>query len=133
MAGWFNWKIEWNGFTPGRLVEWLGETRAAQVQRTVERSADRYSKKIEEWMRANAPWTDQTGDARRELRAEVLDITGKAVLILLRHGVDYGVYLETVAGGSYAILGRTLDTWAPVIWRDLQVELTTGTMILDEG
>ena len=129
----FNWKIEWKGFTPGRLVEWLGETRAAQVQRTVERSADRYSKKIEAWMRANAVWTDRTGDARASLRAEVIDITGKAVLILLRHGVDYGVYLETVAGGSYAILGRTLDTWAPVIWRDLQVELTTGTMILDEG
>lgn len=127
----FNWKIEWKGFTPGRLVEWLGEVRAAQVQRTVERTADRHSKKIEAWMRANAPWTDQTGDARRELRAEVLDITGKAVLILLRHGVDYGVYLETMQAGRFAILGPALDTWAPVIWRDLQVELTTGTVILD--
>lgn len=127
----FNWKIEWSGFTPGRLVEWLGEVRAAQVQRQVERSADRFSKKIEAWMRANAVWTDRTGDARRELRAEVIDITGKAVLILLRHGVDYGLWLEVSNAGKYAILGRALDTWAPVIWRDLQVELTTGTVILD--
>lgn len=128
----FNWKIEWKGFTPGRLVEWLGEARAAQVQRQVERSADRYSKKIEEWMRANAVWTDRTGDARRELRAEVLDITGKAVLILLRHGVDYGgLYLETMQAGRFAIITPALDVWAPIIWRDLQVEITNGTVILD--
>lgn len=127
----FNWKIEWRGFSPGRLVEWLGEVRAAQVQRQVERSADRFSKKIEAWMRANAVWEDRTGDARRELRAEVVDMTGHAVLILLRHGVDYGVYLETMQAGRFAILGPALDTWAPVIWRDLQIELTTGTMIVE--
>lgn len=127
----FNWKIEWKGFTPGRLVEWLGEVRAAQVQRQVERTADRNSKKIEAWMRANAPWTDRTGDARKELRAEVIDITGKAALILLRHGVDYGLWLEVANAGKYAILGRALDTWAPIIWRDIQLELTTGTVILD--
>ncbi len=131
MAGWFNWKIEWQGFTPGRLVEWLGEARAAQVQRTVERSADRFSKKIEEWMRANAVWTDRTGDARRELRAEVIDITGKAVLILLRHGVEYGLWLEVSNAGRFSILAPALDVWAPIIWRDLQVEITNGTVILD--
>jgi len=130
MAGWFNWKIEWSGFTPARLVEWLGEVRAAQVRRQVERVANRNAAKIEAWMRANAPWTDRTGQARATLKAEVIDITGQAALILLQHGTDYGgLYLETMQGGRFAIVGPAIDTWAPVIWRDIQLELAAGQMI----
>lgn len=130
MAGWFNWSIEWKNFTPGRLVEWLGEARAAQVERQVTRVAERNAKKIEAWMKANAPWTDRTGEARRTLRAEVLDVTGRAALILLQYGTDYGgLYLETMQAGRFAIIGPAIDAWAPVIWRDLQVELTSGQMI----
>lgn len=128
MAGWFNWKIEWKNFTPGALVNWLAEVRAAQVERQVTRVAERNAKQIEAWMRANAPWTDRTGDARRELRAEVLDVTGGAAVILLRHGVDYGVYLETIQSGRFAIITPALDHFAPMIWRDIQIELAGGTV-----
>jgi hypothetical protein len=129
MAGWFNWKIEWQNFTPWRLVEWLGEVRAAQVERQVTRVAERNAQRIQEWMQANAPWTDRTGDARAALRAEVIDVTGHAALILLRHGVSYSVFLETIQAGRFSILMPALDHWAPIIWRDIQIELAAGQMI----
>lgn len=129
MAGWFNWKIEWRNFTPWRLVEWLGEVRAAQVERQVRRVAERNAAQIEAWMKANAPWTDRTGQARATLRAEVLDVTGRAAVILLRHGVSYGIYLETIQGGTYAIITPALDHFAPQIWRDIQIELAGGTTV----
>lgn len=130
MAGWFNWKIEWKNFTPGALVNWLAEVRAAQVERQVTRVAERNAKAIEAWMKANAPWTDRTGQARATLRAEVLEATGKGALILLRHGVDYGgLYLETMQAGRFAIIGLAIDHWAPIIWRDIQIELAAGQMI----
>jgi hypothetical protein len=128
----FKWNIQWQNFTPWRLVEWLGEVRAAQVERQVTRVAERNAQRIEAWMRANAPWTDRTGDARATLRAEVIDITGRAALVLLRHGVSYGIYLETINQGSFAIIAPALDRWAPIIWREIQIELAAGTLISDE-
>lgn len=122
--------IRWN-FSPARLFEWLGDIRRRQIERGVMRVAERYSVEIEAWMKANATWQDRTGDARRELRAEIIDVSGKAVTILLRHGVDYGLWLEVANGGRYAILTRALDHWAPMIWRDIQMEVTSGTVILD--
>lgn len=127
MAGWFNWQIKWD-IRPGRVIEWLAEVRAAQIERQVRRVAERNAKQIEAWMKSNAPWTDRTGQARATLRSEVLEVTGRGALILLRYGVEYGVYLETVSGGSFAIIGPALDRWAPVIWRDLQIELAGGTL-----
>ena len=118
--------ITWN-ISPARLFEWLGALRAAQVERQVQRVATRNARKIEEWMKANAPWTDRTGASRAGLTAEVVDVTGQAALVVLRHGVEWGVFLETMQGGSYAIIGPALDTWAPVIWSEIQIELAGGT------
>ena len=81
--------ISWD-LRPSRLLEWLGDIRRRQVERGVQRVADRNAVLIEQWMRQNRPWTDRTGDARRLLQAEVLDVTGRAALIVLHHGVDYG-------------------------------------------
>lgn len=132
MSGWFNWRIEWRNFTPWRLVEWLGEVRAAQVERQVTRVAERAANQIEQWMKANHVWQNRTGNAEAGLRAEIIDITGRAAVILLQHGVSYGMYLETIQAGQYAIIGPALDHWAPIIWRDIQIELAAGQMIQEE-
>ena len=119
--------IKWD-LRPSRLFEWLGDIRRRQVERGVMKVATRYAGEIETWMKANRKWTDRTGQARATLSAEVIDVTGRAALILLTHGVDYGaLYLETMQGGRFAILGPALDHFAPRIMRDLQVELTSGT------
>lgn len=118
--------LKWD-LRPNRLFEWLGDIRRRQVERATLRVAERMAKEIEEWMRANAIWQDQTGDARRLLQAEVIDVTGRMAMILLTHGVSYGVFLEFSNGGRYAILSRALDVFAVRIMRELQIELAGGS------
>ena len=81
--------------------------------------AQRWAPDIESWMKANAPWTDRTGNARQTLNTEVMDLTSE-IAIVLAHGVDYGVYLELAHGGQYEIIGPALDEFAPKVWADVK-------------
>lgn len=63
----------------------------------------------------NAPWSDITGEARNGLTAEVYDQGGEVVLDLV-HTVDYGVWLETIQNGRFAIIMPTLERFAPEIF-----------------
>jgi hypothetical protein len=61
----------------------------------------------------NAPWTDFTGDARAELHSPaILEEADGTKTIILAHGVDYGVYLETMDGGVWGIIPRTIQEFA---------------------
>jgi hypothetical protein len=123
--------LRWD-LRPSRLFEWLGDIRRRQVEAATLRVAERMSREIEAWMRQNAPWTDRTGQARRLLQAEVIDVTGRAALIVLQHGTDYGsLYLETMQGGRFAIIGPALDYWSPRIMRAVQIELAGGAWGVD--
>ena len=46
-----------------------------------------------EYARAQAPWQDRTGDARRGLHVET-QVSGSKVNAIIAHGVDYGIDLE---------------------------------------
>jgi len=76
--------------------------------------AQRWSIEIENHAKENAPWTDQTANARQSLFTLVHVENGK-VIIYLSHGVDYGVYLELKYQGRYAIIMRTLEFFYPQI------------------
>lgn len=117
--------LRWN-IRPSALFEWLGDIRRRQVERATLRVADQMAEEIEAWMKANAPWVDRTGQARTTLKAEVIDITGRAALILLTYGVEYGVFLEYAHQGRYAIIAPAIDVFGVRIMRALQAELTTG-------
>ena len=119
--------LKWD-LRPARLFEWLGDVRRRQVEAATLRVAERNAALIEAYMKTNAPWQNRTGQARATLKAEVLDVTGRAAFILLTYGVDYSLYLETMQGGRFAIIGPTLDVFAPRIMRDLQIELAGGTL-----
>ena len=58
-------------------------------------------------MRSQAPWRDQTGNARSGLHAVNVDATNEHGLILA-HGVPYGIWLEVRWGGKYAIIYRSV-------------------------
>lgn len=76
-----------------------------------------------DWMRSNAPWTDRTGDARRNLDASV-NITGKgSVTLSARHGVPYGGFLET---------GTSKMSPYPVIGPGLQAHYAPTRKIMDQ-
>lgn len=72
--------------------------------------------------RANAPWTDRTGNARGGLFGTAeRDVAQKLVVIYLSHGpdIDYGVFLELARAGKYAIVLSTIEKHLPELKADL--------------
>ncbi len=98
----------------------LADAYSRAIQDGVYQLAQAYAVEIEAWMKENAPWTDQTSNARQTLHSEADRLVGGAVEIILAHGMDYGIFLELANGGQYAIIGPALDHFIPLVWRDVQ-------------
>jgi hypothetical protein len=75
---------------------------------------------VEAHMKTNAPWTDQTGNARQGLRAEAFDEWPQNAGIVLYHTVQYGIWLEVKNSGEYAIIQPTIDVMGPEVMRSLE-------------
>lgn len=69
---------------------------------------------VESSAKENAPWSDITGDARGGLTAEAKSDNGDIVLTLA-HTVEYGLWLEVIQSGNFAIIMPTLEQEAPRI------------------
>lgn len=67
-------------------------------------------------MRSDAPWTDQTGNARNGLFAQPFS-DGNESGIELFHSVPYGIWLETRWSGRYAIIEPTVSKHGPEVMR----------------
>lgn len=72
-----------------------------------------------DYMKANAPWTDDTGSAREGLDAKVDNKDG-TISIDLFHTVDYGIWLEIRWGGTYAIILPTIETMGPQLMQQFK-------------
>ena len=72
------------------------------------------------YMQANRPWTDRTGEAKRQLNAVVSKPSAHEVRITLSHGVYYGIWLELAHGKKYAILQPTLNTKGKEVIEDFK-------------
>lgn len=97
----------------------LANAYARSIHAGVEAIANRYKPEIENWMKANAPWTDRTGNARQGLYADVDSVAGRMVTLILAHGVEYGLWLEIRHAGAYAVVNPAIDHFAPRIWADI--------------
>jgi hypothetical protein len=64
---------------------------------------------FESHAKENAPWEDQTSNARASLHAFVEQLSDDTVRVYLSHGMDYGIYLETKWQGKYAIIWPTIE------------------------
>jgi len=64
--------------------------------------------------RTRAPWEDRTGDARAGIQAQAAEDNGDVVLTLF-HTVEYGLWLEVIQNGRFAIILPTLEQQAPRI------------------
>lgn len=83
--------------------------------------ADSAAKKMEASAKANRPWTDRTGEARRTITAFAKHASNsQKIRITLQDGVYYGKYLEYCNGGKYAIIEPTVDKEAPNIVEGLK-------------
>jgi len=67
-----------------------------------------FAEELLEYARANAPWSDRTGDARGGLDYEV-SLRNESLEVSLFHTVDYGIWLEIRWGGKFAIIIPTVE------------------------
>ncbi len=92
------------------------------IKEKTEAVLQRYAPEIENWMKVNAPWTDQTGAARNGLAARYYS-DSESTGIILFHQVPYGLWLEVRYSGKYAIIDPALQEWGPRVMAGL-----TGTL-----
>ena len=103
------------GAVGGRAVaEWVGEGTKEVVETVIPEAllsaAHRTASDAEAQMKKNAPWTDRTGNARRDLFA-VAGQDGTMFYIDLGHGptIHYGIWLENRWNGRFAIVLPTAE------------------------
>ena len=95
---------------------------ADKVLRLVFDLAQMFAAKIEAFAKANAPWTDRTGNARQGLTGRAFK-SATAVTILLFHQAEYGIWLEVANAGRYAIILRALESHYTEYMRAIQAAL----------
>lgn len=82
----------------------------------------------EQYMKANAPWTDRTGTARRGLYGAAAQ-SGDQFAVVFSYGpdIDYGFWLENRFNGRFAIVLPTQEVfsnWLPrFVAEDITLEL----------
>lgn len=103
-------------------LESLGKDCTAWAVKTVVRaqlSMRRLAVRIEQWMKSNAPWRDRTGRARAQLRSYA-EFAAGTIVVYIVHGVSYGMILESIEAGAYAIIKPALDYWTPRVFDELK-------------
>jgi hypothetical protein len=75
--------------------------------------------KAMEYMKSNAPWTDQTGNARNTLSAKSFPDPDEYTLVIY-HQMPYGIWLEVRWEGKYAILIPSIEHLGPEIMSALR-------------
>lgn len=94
-------------------LDTLGPLFAGEnILRETKDKAEDFVPEVEQYAKQNAPWEDRTGDARAGLTAEVT-VEAEEVVLSLEHGAEYGLYLETIQSGRFAIIMPTLEVFAP--------------------
>lgn len=99
----------------GTRVEWDDERLRRNMRRAPNRLdaalaaiISRNSGVGERRMKATAPWTDETGNARQGLHAVPEREKFKYYMVILAHAVSYGIYLETRNNARYAVIEPTM-------------------------
>ena len=115
----FQWQT-----TPADAFTGLFDSYENYIHQVTKAIADYYAPQIEAWMKSNAKWQDRSGNARQTLWADVTEMVGEMVGIVFDHGMEYGLFLETISAGRWAIITPALDHWSPIIFRAVQEALS---------
>ena len=97
---------------PSELADAL-DRYGDRVLTTVAAIAQYTATQMQNDAKANAPWTDRTGNARTGLfGTSEADFAEHVVTIYLSHGVtiDYGVFLELKASARHAVIMKTMQS-----------------------
>jgi hypothetical protein len=95
--------------TPGlKLFSEVMNTRLEAMIAFVSQDMERTAKR-------NAPWKDQTGNARNGLKGTHKVVPNKSYTATLAHGVPYGIWLEIRWSGRYSIIMPTIVNELPYV------------------
>lgn len=79
----------------------------------VDLAFDYVQPRAETFARTNAPWKDQTSNARNGLFATHTKTPMVVHRLIIYHTMPYGLWLEVRWSGRYAIIGPTMLEMAP--------------------
>ena len=102
--------IRWT--TPPSELATAVERYGDRVLTAVAAVAQYVATQMQNQAKADAPWTDRTGNARTGIfGTSEADFAAHVVTIYLSHGatIDYGIWLELANSGSYAVIMRTME------------------------
>lgn len=89
-----------------------------RLQNLIDAKMQFWAPQCESYMKANAPWTDRTGNARNGLGAQAYRIDPEHGIVLF-HSVPYGIWLEVKYSGRDAIIDPTLQYMGPLVMQSL--------------
>jgi len=104
--------IEWQGL---EALDRSFDEFGVKAHMIAAQTAEALGPVMEQYAKANAPWDDRTGDARRGLKAIVVhDAQSSTVWLGYSSATPYGYFLEnyTYNGVSYAIIRPTIMQFA---------------------
>lgn len=108
---------------------WARETRryTSSIRFFIREVFQEKESDIELWMKANAPWRDRTGNARRSLHAEIsVSMEAYILSVLYNDDIYYDILLEYAHGGKYAIIAPTIDYWGPILLSEIAERIRNG-------
>lgn len=103
--------IRWS--TPPSELATAVERYGDRVLTAVAAVAQYVATQMQNQAKADAPWTDRTGNARTGLfGTSEADFGAKVVTIYLSHGatIDYGLWLEIAGSGKWGIVMKTMES-----------------------
>lgn len=116
----FSWQV-----TPEQAFVPLYAQYAEELEREIVALAEQMTDEITEYMKAEARWTDRTGETRASLFSTVQHEARHMVSILVSHGslITWAAYLELGFGGRFAIIAPTIDWFGPRVFHEVQAIL----------
>ena len=98
---------------------------AGQIRGGLLALAQEIAEDAEAEMESDAPWTNRTGDARRELFSTAVQVNQELIRLYLSHGPDifYGVFLELKNAGRFAIVGPTWEKYLSIVERRVKQKM----------
>jgi hypothetical protein len=106
-------------------IHWVSDTLSPGLERfpsKLEAGVALYfeyeESKVQDYMRANAPWTDRTANARQGLFCKAKSTPGNHALVCY-HTMPYGIWLEVKNNGQYAIIIPTIQHEGARVMRGL--------------
>jgi len=73
----------------------------------------------------DATWSDRTGMARAGIEVGVVNDNG-IIVLTLAHTVEYGLWLEVIQNGRFAVIMPTLERYASKILRNAEAKVAKG-------